>query len=67
MDIMEAIICQHLYWPGIIYAIRKEVTNCDTWQSKKRSNIKYGKLPAQEDEEVPWNKLCVDKIGSYVI
>ena len=30
----QAIICQHLYWPDIIIAIRKEVTNCDTCQRK---------------------------------
>ena len=32
MDRTEAIICQHLYWPGIRPAVRKEVTNCDTYQ-----------------------------------
>ena len=67
MDRTEAIIYQHLYWPGIRYAVRKEVTNCDTWQSKKRSSIKYGKLPAKEAEEIPWNKLSVYIIGTYVI
>ena len=25
----------------------------------KRSNIKYGKLPAKIDEEIPWEKLLV--------
>ena len=29
--------------------------------------LKNGKLPAKEDEEIPWNKLCVDLIGTYVI
>ena len=42
---MEAIICQRLYWPNIIDAIRKEVYNCDTCQRTKLSNKKYGKLP----------------------
>ena len=32
MDRKEAIIFQHVYWPGIRYAIRKEVINCDTCQ-----------------------------------
>ena len=36
MDRTEAMIFQHLYWPGIREAIRKEVTNCDTCQHKKR-------------------------------
>ena len=43
----EAIIFQHLYWPNIRYAVRKEVTNCDTCQRTNRSNKKYDKLPAK--------------------
>ena len=34
---------------------------------KKRSNKKYGRLPAKLDEEIPWNKLCVYLVGPYVI
>ena len=30
MDRMEAMVRQHLYWPNIIDAFRKEVSNCDT-------------------------------------
>ena len=67
MGRMEVIICQHLYWPGIRKAVCKEVTNCDTCQRKKLSNIKNGKLPDKEAEEIPWNKICVDLIGPYVI
>ena len=67
MDRTEATIFQHLYWPVIINAVRKEVTNCDTCQHKKRSNIKYGNLPAKESEEIPRNKLCVYLIGPYII
>ena len=50
MDITEAMISQHLYWPGIIDAIRKEVTNCDTFKHTILSNIKYDKLTAKEAE-----------------
>ena len=60
-------ICQHLYWIDIRYAVRKEVTNCDTCQRTKRSNKKYGKLTAKLSEEIPRNKLFVDLIGPYVI
>ena len=35
MDVLEETICQHLYCPDIIYAVLKEVTNCDTCQRKK--------------------------------
>ena len=58
MDRTEAMILQHLYWPGIRNAAQKGVTNCDTCQGTKRPNIKYGKLLVKEDEVIPWNKLC---------
>ena len=67
MDRTEAIVHQHVYFPGIIHATRRELTNCNTSQRTKQSNIKYCKLPAKESEEIPWNKLCVDIIGPYVI
>ena len=35
MDRTEAMIFQHLYWPGIRYSVQKEVSNCDTCQHKK--------------------------------
>ena len=50
LDRTEAMICQHLYWPGIREAIQKEVTNCDVCQLTKRSTEKYGKLPAKLSE-----------------
>ena len=59
MDRTEAIIHKHLYWPNIRYYVRREVTNCDTGQLTKQSNIRYGKLPAKLAEEVLLNKLCV--------
>ena len=67
MDRTEAMIFQHFYWSDIRYAVRKEVTNFDTCQRTKGSNIKYGKLPAKESEEIPPNKLCVDIIGYHAI
>ena len=66
MDRTEAMIHQNLYCPNII-AVRKEVNNCDTDQCTKRSNKKYGKLPDKLNDEIPWNKLCIDPIGIYVI
>ena len=32
-----------------------------------QNDKKNGKLPAKLAEEIPWNKLCVDLIGTYVI
>ena len=47
LDLMEVIILQHLYWPGPRKIVQMEVTRCDTGQSRKQSNKKYGKLPAK--------------------
>ena len=67
IDRTDTMIFQHLYWPDIINTVRMEVTNCDTYQRTKRSNETYGKLTAKLAEEIPWNKICVDLIGPYVI
>ena len=67
MDRTQAIIIQHFYFPDIIDAVQKEVTNCDTWQRTKPPNKKLGKLPAELAEEIPWNIICVDLIVPYII
>ena len=67
LDRTEAIIRQHLYWPGIRGAVHKEVTRCDVCQRAKRSTTKNGKLPANMAEETPRSKPFVDLIGPYKI
>ena len=66
LDLTEAMICQHLYWPGIREAVQKEVSRCNVCQHTKGSK-QNGKLPAKMAESTPWNKLCVDLIGTYKI
>ena len=60
-------ICQNIYWPGITDAVQKEVTNCDTCQHTKLSNITYGKLPVKETDKIPLNKVFVHLIRSYLV
>ena len=67
MDITEAMIRQHLQFPNIRDAIQKESSNFDTFQRTEQPNVKYGKLPTKLAEEILWNKLSVDIIGTYVI
>ena len=60
MYITEVIIFQYLYCLGIRNTARKEVTNCDTFQCTKGSNVKCGKLPAKKDEVITWkNSVCI--------
>ena len=67
MDRTYVMICQHLYCPGILKAVRKEANNCDTCQRTKRSKIEYGTLPANKYEQMPCNKICVDLKVPYAI
>ena len=60
MDRTEAKIFQHLFWPDIRDAVRKEVTNYYTCEHKKRSYKKCGKLTAELAEEIPCIKICVN-------
>ena len=52
---------------GITLTLQSYILNCDTFQRTKQSNKNNDKLPAKVAEEIPWNKLCLDPIGPYVI
>ena len=43
------------------------MSKCDNFQRTKRSNKKYGKFPAKLSEEIPWNEIFLDLIGTYSI
>ena len=64
MDRTESMIYQLLYWPGIRKFVQKEVDTCDIFQRTKWSNIKYGKLPANNYEEQLKNNFFVYLIGT---
>ena len=66
MDKTVTMICQHLYWPHIIDAVWKELTNYDTCQHMKQSNKKYGKLLVKLTKGIPYTKLCVDITGTFI-
>ena len=57
------------YWPNLQKDIRKYVGTCDICQKCKKQKPKYGWLPEKEAEAeaVPWERLCVDLIGPYII
>ena len=57
MDRMEETIFQNIYWTDIRNADHKELSNCDTCQRTKSSNIKNSKLSAKEGGEIPWKKI----------
>ena len=66
LNITEAMIHQSLYQTVIIESTEKGVTNCDMLQRTKQST-QNSKLTAKLVDKIPWNKICVDIIGSYRI
>ena len=66
---MEETIAQHLYWPNIRSSVTNKVKSCPSCQKAKGKRLKYGQLPPKDptSESQPWQKLCVDTIGPYLI
>jgi len=63
----EETIGQHLWWPKMRDQITTAVKICPICQRNKKKQKKYGHLPPKEAEAIPWDKLCVDTIGTYKI
>ena len=63
----ETTIKQHYTWKGLRSTVHDVCTKCHTCQLTKRTKKNYGHLPEKSPEGVPWETLCVDMIGPYVI
>jgi len=63
----EESIGQHLWWPEMRKHITLIVNSCLNCQKNKRRHKKYGHLPEKSAEAIPWDKMCIDLIGPYVI
>ena len=63
----EETINQHYTWKTFRHDVRDFCQKCQTCQRTKKSNKKYGKLPEKDIESNPWEILCVDLIGPYII
>ena len=63
----EQSIRQHFWWKGLQNDVHQQVKKCQVCQLNKKNHKKYGHLPAKEAEVEPWEKLCVDLIGPYII
>ena len=63
----EESIGQHLWWPEMRKHITLIVNSCVNCQKNKRRSKKFGHLPEKEAEAIPWDKMCIDLIGPYVI
>ena len=63
----ELTIRQHFTWKNLRDTVHKVCSKCPICQKAKRSGKKYGHLPEKEAEAMPWDVLCVDLIGPYMI
>jgi hypothetical protein len=61
----EQTIRQHFDWKGLRKTVHDICSKCPTCQKAKVTNQKYGKLPAKQAKENPWDTLCVDLLGPY--
>ena len=56
-----------MYWKGLSKTVQSHVKRCLSCQVNKCRNHKYGKLPAKLAITTPWEALCVDLIGPYIL
>ena len=63
----EHTIRQHFDWKALCATVHDVCKKCPTCQRAKTKNQKYGKLPPKQAETNPWDTLCVDLIGPYMI
>jgi hypothetical protein len=64
---LEETMSSVMYWKGMCTTIWKYVKSCRSCQVNKRHSQKYGHLPPKPVIMTPWNMLCVDLIGPYIL
>jgi transposase InsO family protein len=63
----ELTMGQHFTWEGMQKAIQQACKRCQQCQLTKPKVRQVGHLPAKVAEEGPWERLCIDLIGPYII
>jgi hypothetical protein len=56
-----------IYWKGMRNTIRSKTKSCKTCQVNKKRTQKYGHLPPKIVISTPWEALCVDLVGLYIL
>ncbi len=57
----------HVLWTNMRKTVRSHVKTCQSCQINKKQSTKYGKLPTKLVVTAPWEALCVDLIGPYIM
>jgi hypothetical protein len=63
----ELTIGQHYCFPGMRNLVKAVCSKCASCQLNKKHQLKYGKIPPKDPDIIPWDVLCIDLIGPYVI
>ena len=63
----ELTIGQHYCWKGMRNTVQAVCSKCQQCQMHKKDLRKLGHLPPKTQEEIPWERLCIDLIGPYTI
>ena len=66
MDHTETVIIQHYYLPKIRGDICTQIKVWNNCHINKKK-LKYGYLPAKEEDAIPWDRILVDLIVPYKI
>ena len=53
-----------MFWMGIQRSVQNHVKRCQSCQTNKKQNLRYGKLPVKLVKTTPWEALCVNLIGA---
>ena len=64
---LEETLRAAMYWKHMRSTVRSYVKNCKSCQVNKRRSQKYGKLPTKIVTITPWEAVCVDLIGPYML
>jgi Integrase zinc binding domain len=63
----ELTMAQHYTWVGMRNTVRQVCERCGSCQLHKAKKQHFGHLPPKKAEEGPWETLCIDLIGPYLI
>ena len=65
---LKSTLSQHYYWENMHLTTQKTVKTCRVCQeTKKGKRTKHALLPAKTAEVEPWDTVCIDCIGPYII
>ena len=64
---LEETLSAVMWWPNMRGHIRAHVKRCKRCQLGKKCTRKYGHLPPKIAKTTPWQSVCCDLIGPYIL